>query len=349
MIDERRRLTGMKHHLRSIFALCALGMLFALTSLVSCSGGRPKIIEEKKVGGDTVRIKFESKAIASGKMERFPNGILYVSLPASYASSPKRRYPVVYALHGFGDPTMSMIDPFRSALDEAGSSIPDVIIVAVEGTNSLGGSFYANSPATGNWEDLVTSEAVSVIDGRYRTIAEAMGRILSGFSMGGFGAWNIALTHPEIFSGAWVCCPGAWDGTGLADALDSWGTGTYTIAYGAAYSSDLSLAKPYGRYPRLDGSAADAAIIADWQQGFGNAAEKAVAYAKQEAKLKAVSFVYGSNDAYPWIPRGTVYVADKMKEAGIPVTVTAFDSGHSISEEMITGDFIPYIQKMFGN
>lgn len=338
----------MKHIFRAVRATAiAIAIAIALP-FSSCATGGPIIIEEKKVGGDIVRIKFESKAIGSGKLERFPNGNVYVSLPASYATSPNRRYPVIYALHGFGDPAIQMIDPFRAALDAAGSSVPEVIIVAVDGTNTLGGSFYANSPATGNWEDLVAVEAVALIDRHYRTIPEQSARMLSGFSMGGFGAWNIALARADVFCSAWVCCPGAWDDTGLADGLDSWGTGTYTIAYGAAYSPDMTLPKPKGRAPSLDGSEADAKLIADWQRGFGNAREKAAAYEKGTARLKAVSFAYGSMDAYPWIPRGTVFVAEAMKGAGILVSIESFETGHGISSEMIETCFIPAVSVAFG-
>lgn len=87
----------------------------------------------------------------------------------------------------------------RSALDKAAAAglCPEVIVVGVEGGNSLGGSFYINSPVTGQWMDWVYKEAVAIVDGRYRTIAMAEGRLLAGFSMGGFGAWNIAIQHPD--------------------------------------------------------------------------------------------------------------------------------------------------------
>jgi S-formylglutathione hydrolase FrmB len=54
----------------------------------------------------------------------------------------------------------------------------------------------------GRYEDYVTRDVVTHIDGRYRTRADRAGRALAGFSMGGFGALMLAMRHPEVFSAA---------------------------------------------------------------------------------------------------------------------------------------------------
>ena len=48
-------------------------------------------------------------------------------------------------------------------------------------------------------ETFVASDLVSYIDKHYRTIADAAHRAIGGLSMGGFGATNIAIHHPDIF------------------------------------------------------------------------------------------------------------------------------------------------------
>ena len=317
-------------------------------SVSSCGGNVPNVVEKSKRSETLEVFVIKSKAIAAGKLEKKPVTSVFVSLPASYVSSPKRRYPVVYGLHGFGDGALSILNNLRGALNRADSSMPEAIVVSVEGGNSLGGSFFANSPATGNWEDLVTVETVALVDARYRTIASPEGRMIAGFSMGGGGAWNIAIGHPDVFSSAWVCCPGAWDQNGLHDTLSGWDT-TYRTAYGAAFSPDFSLSAPYAAVPKFDGTYADSILMAKWEQGFGGIDEKLAAYGKKTAKLKAVSFVYGKRDPYGWIPRGTQYIADRMRNAGLPVEIRAFSASHAVTDEMLSESFLPLAQSVFSN
>jgi len=51
-----------------------------------------------------------------------------------------------------------------------------------------------------NWETATAKELVSVIDGRYRTIAARAGRMIVGISGGGYGATLIALHNPGTYS-----------------------------------------------------------------------------------------------------------------------------------------------------
>jgi Predicted esterase len=328
---------SMKH---TIHTLCAVACI--LFTLSSCASLSPRVSKEIEMAGPCTVLVFESRAIARGALPTSDLAKVCVSLPASYASSPDRRYPVVYTLPGFGDGALAMLRAIRKVPGENPQDEPEFILVSIDG----GTSFYANSPATGNWEDLVTSETVSLIDSRYRTVPLPEGRLLAGFSMGGFGAWNIALKHPDIFCAAWACCPGAWDENGLRDTLRGW-DGTYRNAYGAAYAPDLSLPPPYARIPKFDGSPADSAVVADWEQGFGNIKGKLADYSRQGARLTAVCFAYGSNDGYRWIPRGTQYIAGAMSDAGIPVTIQEYPSGHDMSDAMIQNSLLPFLRIVF--
>jgi S-formylglutathione hydrolase FrmB len=330
---------GMKKLISAILAIATL--VFAS----SCAPSGPRVIEKTKRANNLVKFRIESPSIAAGKLEKKAEAEIFVSLPASYKTSGNRRYPVVYALHGFGDGAMSMILALRTKATEA-PEVPEVIIVSVEGGNSLGGSFYANSIATGNWEDLVAEEAVALVDARFRTVATREGRALAGYSMGGFGAWGIALNRSDLFSGAWVCCPGAWDENGVSDTIPGWNS-TYRNAYGAAFAPDLTLAPPYARIPKLDGSDEDAAIVVDWRKGFGSVDARLSAYAAQPSKLKLVSLAYGNRDGYGWIIRGTRFIADRMGKAGIPVDIREYNAGHLVTDAMIAESYIPFLKTLF--
>ena len=292
--------------------------------------------------GKTVII--ESVAVQSGLIEEDGEVALHVRLPASYADSDDGTYPVVYCLHGFGDDPRQMADTLALAL--ADDSAPEAILVAVDGTNRLGGSFYANSAATGDWEDLVVDEVVAYMDSHYRTETSAARRMLAGFSMGGFAAWNIALAHPDVFGSAWACCPGAWDANGLSDTLAMW-DGVYRNAYGAAFSPDTDGPYPYAGIPRQTGTPEDSAIAADWERGFGGIDEKLEAYLAGTGRLVAIRFAYASSDEYRWIPNGTRFVAGRMKDAGLPAEIGEFSGNHRMSDSMIGESFVPFVHTVF--
>ncbi len=63
------------------------------------------------------------------------------------------------------------------------------------------GSFYVNSPNTGNYEDYIL-EVIQYIDANYRTEAKRSQRIIAGGSMGGYGSLRLGLRHPELFHSA---------------------------------------------------------------------------------------------------------------------------------------------------
>ena len=131
-----------------------------------------------------------------------------VWLPSSYAET-DARYPVVYFLAGFGESASDA--SIGAALEPAIASgaIPAVIVVGASGRNALGGSFYVDSPVTGGWGTAIHRDLVSWIDATYRTIAAPEGRVVAGFSMGGFGAFDLAMRHPDVFGAVYALSPGA--------------------------------------------------------------------------------------------------------------------------------------------
>jgi S-formylglutathione hydrolase len=148
-----------------------------------------------------------------------------IYLPPSYETS-KTRYPVIYFLPGFGDGISLYLDgtyqgfKLQAAMDSLiqVGAIKEMIVVIVNGRNRLGGSFYTNSPATGNWEDYVVKELVRVIDSRYRTILYAGSRGLAGHSMGGSGALSLGMHHPDVFGSVYAMSPGLFDDNGLSES-----------------------------------------------------------------------------------------------------------------------------------
>jgi S-formylglutathione hydrolase FrmB len=149
-------------------------------------------------------VRLDSRALDGNLLGDSPVRELGVLLPPSYFSAPERRFPVVYLLHGLGpreNGHLGAVGVQRAAFRQMEEgALPELILVAVDGTTSLGGSYYARSPAIGDFETYVVREIVGAVDARYRTRADAAWRAIAGFSMGGHGAINLAMKYPGVFS-----------------------------------------------------------------------------------------------------------------------------------------------------
>jgi len=135
-----------------------------------------------------------------------------VFLPMGYADS-KRKYPVVYFLHGAGGTESSDAGGFSGLIQKEvdAGKCPPVICVFPNG----GMSGYRDNPERKIMgETLIVNELIPLIDGKYRTVATRAGRTICGFSMGGGGAVRLTLKHPELFSAAasWAAALGSRGG-----------------------------------------------------------------------------------------------------------------------------------------
>jgi hypothetical protein len=69
------------------------------------------------------------------------------------------------------------------------------------------GSFYINSPFTGNYMDYIIYDCVDFIDNNYRTVPDKTHRALIGASMGGYGAIYLCLHYPNKFKSVVALSP----------------------------------------------------------------------------------------------------------------------------------------------
>jgi pimeloyl-ACP methyl ester carboxylesterase len=98
------------------------------------------------------------------------------------------------------------IQDISDSLIKSGS-IAEFIIVTPNANNRYGGSNYENNPVIGDYRTFVTSELVSLIDDRYRTLANRESRGIAGHSMGGQGALVLASDFPQIYGAVAVLSP----------------------------------------------------------------------------------------------------------------------------------------------
>jgi S-formylglutathione hydrolase FrmB len=139
--------------------------------------------------------------------ESLPSAILgreveyCIAFPPGYDDS-TARYPVLYYLHGLFEHDRSWSEHSGQQTWEnlmSTGKIGKFIVVMPEG----GKSFYVNSfDGRERYEDFFIQELVPAIDQKYRTLAARDTRGISGVSMGGFGALNLAMRHPDVFGSA---------------------------------------------------------------------------------------------------------------------------------------------------
>src|SRR5215468_8794872 len=164
--------------------------------------------------GAVDHIKVHGKSLEGNLEGDSPDRDVFVYLPPSYSTdASRRRYPVVYLLHGYGltgERWMSFANLAElSDKDIAAGTMREMILVNPDAHTVYDGSMYSASLTTGDWETYVAEDLVSYIDTHYRTIPDRMSRGLGGHSMGGYGTVRIGMKRPDVFSSLYImsaCC-----------------------------------------------------------------------------------------------------------------------------------------------
>lgn len=269
-----------------------------------------------------------------------PLKTLYVYLPKNYDSS-KKRYPVIYYLHGYMDDSTQMFS-FNKALDQAvkDGTIGEFILVSIDGKNRFLGGFYTDSPVSGNYESYIIKDIVPLIDSHYRTIPDRNSRGIFGYSMGGFGAIRLSLRNPDIFGAAVSVCGSFYKPEDTSRVLSSWQANLPDAikAYNAAFSSDTTS-------PVFDGSDADKRRIADWNSGMSDWEDKVRAYLEKPERLNAIAFFYGSQDMWTWLNDGVKELSATMNAQGISHTIKELPIRHVIGFGTVKDEVLPVFAK----
>jgi endo-1,4-beta-xylanase len=125
-----------------------------------------------------------------------------IYVPGAYPQDPKRRFPVVYYLHGGrpGNETKSIrLAPYLHKAHSSGKVEP-VIYVFVNGGPVSHYNMPERKHAMG--EAVFIEELIPHIDRSWRTVAARSGRGLEGFSQGGRGTARIMFKHADVFCSA---------------------------------------------------------------------------------------------------------------------------------------------------
>src|SRR5436190_8590537 len=208
-------------------------------------GAKPVTVERIKIHGTSLEGNLEGNAVERDVL---------VFLPPGYAKNRSRRYPVVYALHGYsiGAEQWSQEIHVPQTIEGAFAlGAKEMIVVLPDSKTVHNGSMYSSSVTTGDFENYVAHDVVNYVDAHYRTIPNRISRGLVGHSVGGYGASRIGMKHPDVFGSLYImspCCLSA-RGAGPANPANE-------EALSAVKTAEDSAKLPFGLRAQLASAAA---------------------------------------------------------------------------------------------
>jgi enterochelin esterase-like enzyme len=164
-------------------------------------GAKPVTVEHIKVHGIALEGNLEGDAVDRD---------VFVYLPPSYAKEKSRRYPVIYALHGYSIGAEQWTHEIHVPQTIEGAfaqGAKEMIVVLPDSKTLHNGSMYSSSITTGDFEQFIARDLVAYIDAHYRTIPNRLSRGLVGHSMGGYGATRIGMKHSDVFGSLYIMSP----------------------------------------------------------------------------------------------------------------------------------------------
>jgi enterochelin esterase family protein len=187
--------------------------LIYLGNSVSVPGNTPQLWEARNVPHGVVHHHFYTSKVVSGLVDG--QSEYYVYTPPNYDPKNKRRYPVLYLLHGWSDLAngWTEIGQANFILDSllAEGKVKPMLVVMPLGYGDMkfvnsGYEVWDDDAVIDHNVDLFSqallTEILPQVESEYRASKNRNDRAITGLSMGGLESLTIGMTHPEQFG--WV-------------------------------------------------------------------------------------------------------------------------------------------------
>ena len=204
---------------RVLFGLLLICMISSL--LVGC-GKRDNPTRSQYPFADPFRMSRDWVALQDNELLDPSIRDVYIYLPPMYdgeihtPQQPNLGFSVLYLLHDLGGDfstfvSVHKIGQLADRLIEEGEIQPMIIVMPDASSLSLGGSFYTNSPLTGDCEDYILKNLMAVVDSNVHTFMNKPGedyipdpnyRAIGGLGMGAYGALRMAMDYDTTVFGA---------------------------------------------------------------------------------------------------------------------------------------------------
>ena len=312
-------------------------------------GAKPVAVEHVKIHGASLEGNLEGDSVDRD---------VIVFLPPGYDKDKHRRYPVLYALHGYSIGAEQWTHEIHVPQTIEGAfaqGAKEMIVVLPDSKTVHNGSMYSSSVTTGDFERFISHDVVAYIDAHYRTIPSSRARGLVGHSMGGYGATRIGMKHPDVFGSLYImspCClsvrPAAPPDPELEKTLEAVKNAEDSaklpflarvqLASAAAWSPDPKNPPLYLDLPMKDG-AAQPEVQAKW------AANAPLAFIDQYVdnlrEFRAISIDVGDQDG---LRNDTVKLHDVLDKYGIE---NGFDLHHGTHTSAVADRFQNHVMPFF--
>ena len=173
---------------------------------------------------------------------------LTVYTPYGYEANPKKKYPVLYLLHGAGGDEEAWISMGRTAqildnLIEKGLAEPMIVVMPNGNPGQQAARTLGIPEKQMDWCDpayqniyvrSLCEEIVPFIEKNFRAVAKPASRAIAGLSMGGGHTISASVLYPEMFD---YICPLSAAGQASAEqiaALKKAGVKLYFLACGSS-------------------------------------------------------------------------------------------------------------------
>lgn len=126
-----------------------------------------------------------------------------VMLPGTYDQDPANKFPVLYAIPGFGG------DEFEALQYVAmlGGPPKGFVCVGLDATCPLGHHVFTDSDNNGPCGRALIEELIPHLEKEFRLISEPSARYLAGHSSGGWSSLWLQIAYPDYFGGVWSTSP----------------------------------------------------------------------------------------------------------------------------------------------
>jgi S-formylglutathione hydrolase FrmB len=314
-------------------------------------GAKPTTVEHIKIHGTALEGNLEGDAV---------DREVIVFLPPSYGKDKHRRYPVVYALHGYSIGAEQWTHEIHVPQTIEGAfaqGAKEMIVVLPDSKTVHNGSMYSSGATTGDFEKFIWHDVVTYIDAHYRTLPNRESRGLVGHSMGGYGASRIGMKHSDVFGSLYImspCCmsarPAGPANPELEKALESVKTpedsaklqffARAQLATAAAWSPDPKNPPLYLDLPSKDGQVQND-VLAKW------AANAPLAFIDQYIgnlrQYRAISIDVGDQDG---LRTDTAKLHDILDKYGIANSFEMYSGTHtSAVADRFQNHVMPFFSK----
>jgi enterochelin esterase-like enzyme len=128
----------------------------------------------------------------------------FVYTPPGYNSETKKKYPVLYLQHGWGEDETAWSNQghanlIMDNLIAEGKIQPFIIVMTYGITNEVRFGGLRNFKVD-TFQTVLIDELIPYVDANFRTIAKQSHRAMAGLSMGGMETHTITLNKPDVFS-----------------------------------------------------------------------------------------------------------------------------------------------------